>query len=104
MRTLGGHADCRPLTIWSMGRPGTRYPDPDMILKMHTLSGLKDQILRNHDKRRSEYHHYAPGSSLQAPGSTTKLSFQNADSLVEYFKKFSDGRLFNGLRFPFDTP
>ena len=44
---------CRPLTIWSMGRPGTRNPDPDMVLKMHTLSGLKSEILRNHEQRHS---------------------------------------------------
>lgn len=41
---------CRPLTLWFMGRPGTRNPDVETLRKMQNLEGLKAQILRNHDR------------------------------------------------------
>ncbi|XP_034242728.1 multiple inositol polyphosphate phosphatase 1-like [Thrips palmi] len=40
---------CRPLTLWFMGRPGTRAPDQETIRKMQSLTGLKARILRNHE-------------------------------------------------------
>lgn len=39
---------CRPLSLWIMGRPGTRYPEADTIKRMQDLEGLRSQIVRNH--------------------------------------------------------
>lgn len=41
---------CRPLTVWTMGTPATRFPDEALIKRMASLEGLKDLIRRNHDR------------------------------------------------------
>ncbi|KAK3913316.1 Multiple inositol polyphosphate phosphatase 1, partial [Frankliniella fusca] len=41
---------CRPVTVWTMGTPATRFPDAALIKRMARLESLRDQIRRNHDR------------------------------------------------------
>jgi hypothetical protein len=46
--------DCRPVQFWMLSRHGTRYPDKKTISIMQHLPDLRDQIINNHEKRKSQ--------------------------------------------------
>lgn len=43
--------NCKPVQIWMLARHGTRYPRKSEILRMKDLPALRDQILRNYERR-----------------------------------------------------
>ena len=49
---------CKPVQVFMIARHGTRYPEPKLIPEMKNLLQLRDQIVRNHEERKSTYFYY----------------------------------------------
>ncbi|CAG9827729.1 unnamed protein product [Diabrotica balteata] len=45
--------DCRPVQFWSIIRHGAELPDSDTIRTMRNMNKLHEDILRNHEQRRT---------------------------------------------------
>ncbi|XP_057323298.1 multiple inositol polyphosphate phosphatase 1-like [Microplitis mediator] len=45
--------NCQPLQVWSIIRHGAHYPGTDKITKLRSLSKFRDQIIENHEQKKT---------------------------------------------------
>lgn len=45
--------ECKPVKFWSINRHGTAFPDADTIRMMRNINKLHEDIIRNHEQRRT---------------------------------------------------